>query len=265
MKTIRLPVSLFALAAVTVQAMAEVVPFPRQKPSRSETMSVTAVPIPRLNPRRSMPEPGNSAKNSRKPEQQAQSSASSSASCQQDLKGLDITYETLKPIGDDGGCGAAAPIEVSRIAGVALMPPAVINCTMARELHGWVKGSLQPAAQRRLKTEVTTIHVAASYVCRRRNNSIGGKLSEHAKANALDMSGFSFAKSDAVSVGGSGSWGDGILKSIGLSKGGSFLDDIREGACTHFTTVLGPGSDPYHGDHFHIDAIARKGGYRICK
>ena len=77
------------------------------------------------------------------------------------------------------------------------------------------------------------------------------------------MSGFSFAKSDAVAVG--GGWGEGLLASIGLSKSGPFLNDIREGACTYFTTVLGPGSDRYHGDHFHVDVIARRGGYRICK
>ena len=50
-----------------------------------------------------------------------------------------------------------------------------------------------------------------------------------------------------------------------LSKNGSFLEDIRKAACPHFTTVLGPGSDPYHGDHFHVDVLQRKGGYRICQ
>jgi hypothetical protein len=78
------------------------------------------------------------------------------------------------------------------------------------------------------------------------------------------MSGFTFAKSDALAVGG-GNWGGGILKAIGLSKDGSFLDDIRKGACTSFTTVLGPGSDRYHGDHFHVDVLRRRGDYRICK
>ena len=68
-----------------------------------------------------------------------------------------------------------------------------------------------------------------------------------------------------VTVGGKDNWGEGLLGAVGLSKGGSFLEDIRKAACTHFTTVLGPGSDPYHGDHFHVDVLQRKGDYRICQ
>ena len=90
-------------------------------------------------------------------------------------------------------------------------------------------------------------------------------MSEHGKANALDMSGFSFAKNDGVTVEGSGGWSQGLLAAAGLSKNGSFLEDIRKESCKHFTTVLGPGSDPFHGDHFHVDVLRRKGGYRICQ
>ncbi len=252
-----------ALLATTIAAAAETIPLPRQKPPRGLVTPAISIPIPRPNPRRNAPAetpPDIAAKKPALTLPEATAGA-----CASELQDLAIVYSPRQPIGDGGGCGARAPLEVSEIAGVTLTPPAIINCAMARELHGWVTGTLQPAAKRRLKTEVTAIHVAASYVCRRRNNAIGGKLSEHAKANALDMSGFSFAKSDQVSVGGGGSWGGGILKAMGLSKGGSFLDDVRKGACEHFTTVLGPGSDRYHGDHFHVDAIARKGGYRICK
>ena len=126
-------------------------------------------------------------------------------------------------------------------------------------------GVLDTAARQRLGTEVTEIRTATSYACRRRNNGSSGKMSEHSKANALDMSGFTFAKQTDVTVGGKGSWGEGLLGAIGLSKSNSFLEDIRQAACAHFTTVLGPGSDPWHGDHFHVDVLARKGGYRICQ
>ncbi|WP_373505010.1 extensin family protein, partial [Aestuariivirga sp.] len=187
------------------------------------------------------------------------------AECSALLKGLAVEYEPLEPIGKKGGCGAPAPISLTRVDGVKLNPAATVNCDLAASLHEWVTVTVQPAAKRRLKTQVTEVRAAASYVCRRRNNSSRGKLSEHGRANALDMSGFSFAKSDASMKVGGGGWGGGILKSIGLSKDGSFLDDIRKGACTPFTTVLGPGSDRYHGDHFHVDVLRRKGDYRICK
>ncbi len=191
--------------------------------------------------------------------------AAEKAICRKLLDGLDIAYTPLDPIGRQGGCGAPAPIEVTRVAGVALSPPATQTCAMAAAMAAWVSDDVKPAARRHLGAEVTEIRTATSYACRRRNNGSSGKMSEHSKANALDMSGFTFAKQPNVTVSGSGSWGDGLLAAAGLSKNGSFLGDIRKASCTHFTTVLGPGSDPFHGDHFHVDVLQRKGGYRICQ
>jgi hypothetical protein len=46
-----------------------------------------------------------------------------------------------------------------------------------------------------------------------------------------------------------------------------FLREVFLGACRHFNTVLGPGSDMFHYDHFHID-LARHdpaGRRRVCR
>ena len=236
---------------------------PKSKPAI--TAAVATIPLPRPNPRRQQVDPpakvtGDPAASGAWPKE---ARAAALAQCNDLLAGLDLTYSIVPAIGRQGGCGTVAPIELTELAGIRLTPSAIVNCEAARLFYDWITLSLQPAAKRRLKTEVTEIHVAASYVCRRRNNASSGKLSEHGRANAIDMSGFSFAKSKAVAVG--GSWGSGLLSTIGLSSSGSFLSDIRKGACTHFTTVLGPGSDRYHGGHFHVDALQRHGGYRICK
>lgn len=184
------------------------------------------------------------------------------AACLSLLKNFDIKWTQQPPLGAQGGCGAPAPIEVTNIDHVEFVPPAIVTCGMAAALHEWISGSVQLRAKEELGTSVVTVHTAASYVCRSRNNVNGAKLSEHAKANALDMSGFSFAKGKGVTV--EDGWG-GLLNKIGLSSGGRFLGSIRLAACKSFTTVLGPGSDPYHGNHFHVDILARKGGYRICQ
>ena len=244
------------------------VPVPRPKPEIAA--AVVTIPVPRPNPRRQQEAPpanvtgnnvtGNPAASGVWPKA---ARTAALAACNHLLAGLDLTYSTVPAIGKPGGCGTAAPIELTHVAGIRLKPSATVNCEAARAFYDWITLSVQPAAKRRLKTTVTEIHVAASYVCRRRNNASSGKLSEHGKANAIDMSGFSFARSNAIAVG--GSWGIGLLSTIGLSKSGSFLSDIRKGACSYFTTVLGPGSDRYHGDHFHVDALQRRGGYRVCK
>jgi hypothetical protein len=45
----------------------------------------------------------------------------------------------------------------------------------------------------------------------------------------------------------------------------AFQNAIRKGACSLFTTVLGPGADTDHGDHLHLDLRGRGSGYRICQ
>jgi hypothetical protein len=248
---------------------AELAPKPKLRPGTgaAETAIPVAIPIPR--PR---PAPADQQQQANPPAPPPEARDWSEAeiaeerrACQALLEGMALEFDTLDPIGQPGGCGAPAPVSVSRVAGVALDPAATLTCDMAAALHGWVSGTLKPAARERLKTEVTAISTATSYACRRRNNSSGGKLSEHGRANALDMSGFVFAERDKKVAVGGGKWGEGILASLGVSRDGSFLEAVRKGACQHFTTVLGPGSDPYHGDHFHVDVLRRKNGYRICQ
>jgi hypothetical protein len=53
----------------------------------------------------------------------------------------------------------------------------------------------------------------------------------------------------------------------GAQEEQEFLREIFVGACQHFTTVLAPGSDIYHYNHFHLD-LARhdpRGRRRVCK
>ena len=90
------------------------------------------------------------------------------------------------------------------------------------------------------------------------NNVDGANLSEHGHANAVDISTFVLADGREVAVK-SGWWG-------GLAER-NFLRDVHRGACGVFTTVLGPGYDINHRDHFHLDLArhGRDGEGRICK
>jgi hypothetical protein len=104
---------------------------------------------------------------------------------------------------------------------------------------------VDPLARQKLGGSVTDIRVAAAYNCRTRNSVPGAKLSEHAKGNAIDISAFK-VKGEWIEVGGKN----------GLAQN-AFLKDVRKSACGPFTTVLGPGSDSYHSDHFHFDLAQR--------
>jgi len=43
----------------------------------------------------------------------------------------------------------------------------------------------------------------------------------------------------------------------------SFRQRVRDAACERFNTVLGPGSDPYHAEHIHVDLAERAHRYRM--
>ena len=183
--------------------------------------------------------------------------------CERQLRNIEVAYKLQKPIGRPGGCGIAYPLEVSAIDGVKISPPATLNCRMVAALHRWLATDIQPAARRQLGASVIGIENASSYACRRRNNASAGKMSEHALGNALDIAEFKFEKKARIAV--VGGWA-GFQGSVPASRRSKFLRQARKGACAHFNTVLGPGSDVFHKTHFHVDLMKlRPGRGKYCR
>ena len=127
--------------------------------------------------------------------------ATALAHCAKLLDGLTIEYVHLSPI-RRGICGTRAPIKLSSIGknpAVIVSPPATVNCTVAATLYKWFEISVQPTAKA-LGTQVVQIKNAASYMCRNQYGRSDTKLSEHALANALDISAFTFASGQTIKV-----------------------------------------------------------------
>jgi hypothetical protein len=74
------------------------------------------------------------------------------------------------------------------------------SCSLAAALYIWEREVLAPAAQEHLNTIVERVDQIGSFACRNVYNRDAGRLSEHAGANALDISGFRLANGDRVSV-----------------------------------------------------------------
>ena len=182
--------------------------------------------------------------------------------CEKLLRGLDVEFKPKDPIGDSNGCGIAYPLSVSEIAGVRFTPAATLNCSMVAALHKWITGVAQPAAKRDFNTKLVGLQIASSYACRRRNSAATGKLSEHAMGNAIDIADFKFSNRVEASV--AGGW-NGASRGLSITNRGSFMKSTRKGACTYFNTVLGPGADPFHKDHYHLDLMKlRPGRGKYC-
>ncbi|MFD0978783.1 extensin-like domain-containing protein [Tropicimonas aquimaris] len=151
------------------------------------------------------------------------------------------------------GCGIENPVRITEMSGVRLSTPITVDCTTARALNTWVADALKPAVGRK-GGGVEKVTVAASYACRTRNNIPGGKLSEHARGHAVDVSGFELENGTKVPL--LGNWNS--------RQWGKTMKKLHKAACGPFGTVLGPNADRYHQDHFHFDtARYRSGSY--CK
>lgn len=175
------------------------------------------------------------------------------------LKEIGAEFKQLEPIRDaEQGCGIEAPVELSVVLpGIKLEPSGTMRCETALALSRWTKEMMLPAAALALpEKKVTAIANASTYICRNRNSAENGKISEHAKGNAVDISTISFDK------------GEPLVMKPRVEDGtpeGAFQRTITAAACLFFRTVLSPGSDATHQDHLHLDVLERKGSYLYCR
>lgn len=133
----------------------------------------------------------------------AEETAAGRARCTALLKDLAVVVMPATPIREGGDCGAAAPVELISIGTspqVTFSPTVVMTCDMVAALHAWITKDLQPLARRHMKSELIRIDTMSSYSCRMAYGRAHGRLSEHGKANALDIRAFMFGKGDTADV-----------------------------------------------------------------
>ncbi len=179
----------------------------------------------------------------------------SEVQCRRELKKLRVDYEDLSPINDGGSCQIAYPVKLRGLSGsIDMKPAATLSCEMALAFASWTKDELAPGARKRYWSGVKTIHQGSSYSCRR----IAGTsvASEHSKGNALDVMRIELKNGRDIKVEKQGLF---AFRARGL------LNTVRADGCSYFTTVLGPGYNKAHADHFHFDIKNRRNGYRACR
>jgi hypothetical protein len=229
MHAVKQVIAIFMLTMTCGWAAAETAPLPRNRPA-------TVAETPDGNP--------------------PASDETAPSACRLRLTSRLAVAPSLPPILGPGECGGEDLVELEAVvladkSRVAVTPPAIVNCAFAEAIVAWVRQDILPAT-RSLGSALKSIDNYASYDCRGRNRVIGAKLSEHGKANALDVRSLALANGKVVR-----------LTDLHLDK--DFREGLRRRTCSRFTTVLGPGSDGYHEDHIHVDLAERRGGHRMCQ
>jgi hypothetical protein len=176
-------------------------------------------------------------------------------SCRRELRKLGVRYTDIAPIDEGGSCQIDWPIRVTGLpSGIDLKPAATLNCQMTLAFATWTRRELAPTARTRFFSGVKTVHQGSSYSCRR----IAGTsvASEHSKGNALDIMRIELNNGRDIDV---------RKPSFFAFREKSLLKNVRSGGCDYFTTVLGPGYNRDHADHFHFDLKGRRNGYVACR
>lgn len=240
------------------------VPVPESKPGRAGTQADTPAPPASADKK----DDGAGAK----PEEQNENQAASPPpppiekedpeelkACLMDLRAMGAEFEEQPAIaGEEPGCGIEHPLKIKKVSqSITISDGAIMRCKTALALAKWSTGMVQPALDVAMPgRKLSGIEHASTYVCRLRNSASTGKISEHARGNAVDIAGFKF--SDGTEM---------IMKKRDEDSTleGAFQRTATAAACLYFTTVLSPGSDAAHQDHLHLDVLQRHDGYRYCR
>ena len=171
--------------------------------------------------------------------------------CVGDLAAAGVKFTPLPDRHEPGGCSAINSIKVLDF-GTPTTNMTAMTCPLAKNFAGWTRYAVQPAAEIAFGQKLVKIETMGTYSCRNIYGGRSGRLSQHAFANAVDVSAFVLADGRRVSV--LGDW-------QGDQKAQKFFRLIKGSACKRFGTVLSPKYNAAHADHLHLD-MSGKG---FCK
>ena len=164
--------------------------------------------------------------------------------CYADLRGAGVRFRPLPDRYFDQGCSALGAVQLLDI-GIPVTNLGSMTCPLASAFAGWARDAMQPAAKAWLKSSVVRIESFGTYSCRPVNNQAGARLSEHGRANAVDVGAFVLADGRRITVLAGWNGEDEDVR--------GFLRAVHQAGCRRFKVVLGPDANAFHRDHLHFD------------
>jgi hypothetical protein len=236
--------------------------FGESRPKLRRTAHAVSVPLPKPRPAEApvieadKPADGNQTPAEAERPAERVAPAPQPSACRLALSDAIAIAPSIPDIHGAGGCGGEDLVRLEAVVLpdkhlVAVKPAAILRCAMASAIADWVRTDIVPLAAS-LGSIVTDLDNFDSFECRGRNRVVGAPLSEHGRANALDVRSFKLANGRSIS-----------LTDRTVSR--ELRESVLHSACARFSTVLGPGSDWYHEDHIHLDLMGRHNDYKICQ
>jgi hypothetical protein len=234
------------------------------EPEKDQSTRVkSAIVIPREKPfelRKPAPKPHTGEDQS----QEKPDAGEEFATCRQELAALGARFNipVMQAAAADVRCTVRNPVQISAIESatgeIDFPGEPILNCVFAKKFTAWASDVAGPVVKAETGEALAAIMTGSSYECRGRNGDSSGKISEHAFGNAIDITSFKLRSKESMPVAN-------VAKTQNVES--RWLMALRISACGYFTTVLGPGSNAAHAEHYHFDLglHGKSSNYRICQ
>ena len=180
----------------------------------------------------------------RRPSREAPAQDRQLLQCRADLAAEGVRFRALPDRRFDNGCSALGSVQLLDI-GTPVANLGAMTCPLALRFARWSREAMQPAARAWLGSRVVRVESFGTYSCRPVNSRAGARLSEHGRANAVDIAAFVLADGRRIAVKEGWNGADQDVR--------RFLRAVHGAACRRFAIVLGPDADAFHRDHLHFD------------
>jgi hypothetical protein len=172
--------------------------------------------------------------------------------CLADLGASGARFDPVPDTYAAPGCNKLGTVQLMALAGdrapLSISNLGPVRCSVAKAFGDWARFGVDRAARQILGSPVAKIETMGSYNCR---NVAGTDVrSAHARAEAIDVSGFVLADGRRIVLKRDWDGGDAATR--------EFLRVVHKSACKRFGTVLGPAFNAAHADHFHLEGTGAK-------
>ena len=148
-----------------------------------------------------------------------------------------------QPVADSGGaCPLNNVVRVRDFGPVGLNSSFLASCPLALSSALFVNQQARPITETMMGSGLSRIDHFGSFACRNIYHRANARRSEHATAEALDISGFTLENGQRISV----------LRGWKSASTEPWLRALLSASCGYFGNALGPDYNAAHANHFHL-------------
>lgn len=150
-----------------------------------------------------------------------------------------------------GDCPLSDVVRVRNFGPVTLSSSFIASCPLALSSALYIHQQARPLSKTMMGSELIRVEHFGSFACRNIYHRPDARRSEHASADALDISAFKLADGQRVTV----------LQGWRNQKTQPWLRALLSASCDYYGNGLGPEYNAAHANHFHLGMR----GFGLCR